>query len=101
MKKQKLIKTKKIIKIINLFSNLIIVRNEYLNKKNKKVIDQTPFSRISRSPVEGVTITKMTVQTTIRKKKRAGKKLNFYYYPTESKGKKTHCIFILKNTSGI
>lgn len=82
-----------------MLSNLMVARNDYLNKNNKTVLDNTPFREFQLDCM-GKTLTQDRIyRLQIDKRKKEGKKLIIYYTPQtdrETFNVKVH----FDNTSG-
>lgn len=83
-----------------MFSNILKIRNFYLNKHNKTVLDDTPFQEFQVACV-GTTLTQNRLfRLEIERKRKQGKRFSFYYHPSENRDKIDTSAFTYNNTSG-
>ena len=85
-----------------MFSNLLIIRNKYLDTHNKTVIDDTPFKEFQVA-CKGTTLSQARLyRLDMEKKRNERKRLAFYYHPNENRNKQKEDAskFLFKNTSG-
>lgn len=82
-----------------MFSNILKIRNNYLNKNKKTLLDDTPFQEFQVS-CKGTTLTQNRLhRLEIEKKRKEGKRISYYYHPSEKRESK-NTTFFFKNTSG-